>query len=152
MRPASRFRARVEPVPGGGHYVVVPEPVADAAGLRYRDRVRGTVDGVKYRSSLMKYGGVFHLGIHKATLEGAGKGTGQMVDVTIEIDREPLPGDTLPPELIEALAADDDLREAWDRLAPSRRREHVKHVTGAKTPETRRRRLEALLQALKGPR
>jgi Domain of unknown function (DUF1905) len=64
----SAFRAKVEPASQGGHYVVVPARVAKAAGLRRAARVRGTVNGVPYRSSLMTYGGVFHLGVHKATL------------------------------------------------------------------------------------
>jgi Domain of unknown function (DUF1905) len=61
-----RFKATLEPVPHGGHFVVVPAKIAAAAGLKYGARVRGTVDGAAYRSSVMKYSGVFHLGVHKA--------------------------------------------------------------------------------------
>ena len=65
--PAQRFKATLEPVPHGGLFVVVPAKTAAAAGLKYGARVRGTVNGAPYRSSLMKYSGVFHLGVHKAT-------------------------------------------------------------------------------------
>ena len=45
-----RFRARLEPVPHGGLYVVVPADIAEAARLRHGARVRGTVNGVEYRT------------------------------------------------------------------------------------------------------
>jgi len=69
---AESFIAELLPVPHGGHYVIVPKAVAAGAGLRHGQRVRGTVNGVRYRSSLMKYSGMFHLGMHKATLAEAG--------------------------------------------------------------------------------
>ena len=61
-----RFKAKLEPVPHGGHFVVVPPAKAEAAGLKYGARVRGTVNGAPFRSSLMKYSGIFHMGVHKA--------------------------------------------------------------------------------------
>jgi len=79
-----RFRAKLEPVPHGGQYVVVPAAVADGAGLKHGARVRGEVNGVGYRSALMKYRGIFHLGVHKATLETAAVKPGARVSVTID--------------------------------------------------------------------
>src|SRR5712692_5998731 len=92
----SRFKGRIQPIKGGGHYVVVPASVAEAAGLEYRMRVRGTVAGKRYRSSLMKYSGLFHMGVHKATLAAAGLKAGDVVEIEIERDDEPLPGDVVP--------------------------------------------------------
>lgn len=143
-----RFRAKLTPIRGGGHYVVVPPEVAEAAGLRYGVRVRGTVDGAPYRSSLMKYSGVFHMGVHKATIAAAGAASGGEVDVRIEIDDEPLPTDTVPADLEHALGKTAKLRAAWAKLPPSHRREHVKHVVEAKQPETRARRIAATIAAL----
>jgi hypothetical protein len=98
--------ARLEPVPHGGHFIVVPSDVAAAAHVTHGARVRGTINGVAYRSSLMKYSGVFHLGIHKATVRAAGVARGDRVEVTIEIDDQPLPTDVLPGDLARALARD----------------------------------------------
>src|SRR6185312_3861754 len=78
----TKFRAKVVPIEGGGHYVVVPEDVAEKAKLTYGVRVRGTVEGTAYRSSLMKYSGVFHMGVHKATLAAAKAKAGDTVAVT----------------------------------------------------------------------
>ena len=151
-----RFKARLEPVPHGGQFVVVPAKTATAAGLKYGARVRGTVNGAPYRSSLMKYSGVFHMGVHKATLTAAGAKTGlktglktgDRVDVTIELDDQPLPTDVVPDDLAKALAATASTRAAWTKLSPAHKREHVKQVTEAKKPETRARRIAATIEAL----
>ena len=143
-----RFRATLKPVPSGGHFVVVPATIATAAGLRYGVRVRGTLDGVPYRSSLMKYSGVFHLGVHNATIAAAGARSGAAVGVTIEIDDQPLPTDTVPRDLKRAIDANPAARRAWPAIAPSHRREHVKHVLDAKRAETRARRIARTVAAL----
>jgi len=148
----ARFEANLEPVPQGGHFVVVPPAVATAAGLKHGARVRGTINGAAYRSSLMKYGGIFHLGVHKATMAAAGVAGGGRITVTIEIDDQPLPTDTVPPDLATAIAARADTRAAWSTLSPSHKREHVKSVLDAKKPETRARRIAATLAALRTKR
>ena len=144
----TKFKAKIEPVKGGGHYVLVPDDVAEKAKLAYRARVRGTIDGVAYRSSLMKYSGRFHMGVHKATLAAAGVKAGDTVAIAIELDDEPLPGDTLPAELVAAFRKDARARAAWEKLAPSHRREHVKAIDEAKKPETRKTRIERTLKML----
>ncbi len=142
------FRATLEPVPHGGHHVRVPAEVAAAAGLRHGARVRGTVNGAPYRSSLMMYSGVFHLGVHKATLARAGVKAPARVTVTIERDAEPLPTDVVPDDLMHALERRPGGAAAWRVLRPSAKREHVKSVLDAKRPETRTRRIERIVASL----
>ena len=142
------FTAALQPVPHGGMYVVVPAEVATAAGLRHGQRVRGTVDGAPYRSALMKYSGDFHVGLHKATLTSIGAVAGQSVLVAIEPDDQPLPTDVVPDDLAQALAGRPEAAAAWQALAPSHRREHVKAILEAKRPETRTRRITACVEAL----
>ncbi|HEY2745507.1 MAG TPA: YdeI/OmpD-associated family protein [Polyangia bacterium] len=146
----TKFRAKVVPIKGGGHYVVVPEDVAEKAKLQYGARVRGTVEGVAYRSSLMKYSGIFHMGVHKATLTAAKAKAGDVLAITLELDDAPLPGDTLPPELARAFKSNAVAKAAWDKLAPSHRREHVKAIEEAKKPETRTARIDRTLAMLAG--
>jgi hypothetical protein len=149
-RSAHRFRARLEPVPHGGCFVVVPAHIAAAAGLNYKDRVRGTVNRAKYRSSLMKYSGVFHMGVHKTTLVAAGAVLGDEVDVSIERDSDPLPTDRIPEDLARALEGVSGAVSAFGALAPSRRREHIGSIMEAKTPETRKRRIARVVAELDG--
>ena len=148
----TRFKGCIEAIKGGGHYVVIPVDVAEKAGLVYGMRVRGTVAGVSHRSSLMKYGGIFHMGVHKATLEKAKIVAGQIVSFAIEEDKEPLPADTVPEILAEALAKNRAAKEAFARLAPSHRREHVRYIGEAKRAETQAARVDKTLAMLLAPK
>jgi hypothetical protein len=143
-----KFRAKLEAVPHGGQYVVVPAAIADAAGLKHGARVRGEVNGVGYRSSLMKYSGIFHLGLHKSALQTARVKPGARISVTIEFDDEPLPTDVVPDDLAIALKNNRSAATAWTALAPSHRREHVKALLSAKSPDTRARRVAKIMAAL----
>jgi len=60
----------------------------------------------------------------------------------------------LPDELIEVLAADPELSEAWDRLTPGRRRGYAINLSGAKKADTRLSRIAKYrekIMAGKGP-
>jgi len=142
------FRAKLEPVTQGGHFVAVPAAVARAAALRHAARVRGTLNGAPYRSSLMLSGGVFHLGVHKATLAAAGVEAPARVTVTIELDDEPLATDKVPGDLKKALRAHPGAAAAWQALRPSLKRDHVKSLLDAKKAETRERRLAKIVASL----
>jgi len=147
-RMKSTFTAKVEPTRGGGHYVVVPAKVTEERGLRIGMRVRGMLNRTRYRSSLMKYRGTLLLGVHKATLAAAGVAAKARVTVSIELDDELLPTDTVPADLARALERNRAAGVAWKRLAASIRRAHVGSVMGAKKPETRARRIERIVASL----
>ena len=83
------FNSVIEPARGGGHFVAVPDEVAAAIGAKHMLRVKGSLAHAPYRSNLAKMGGRLILGVHKATLAAAGKDTGDLVTVSIEVDSEP---------------------------------------------------------------
>lgn len=64
-----------------------------------------------------------------------------------EVKRE-APSEPVPAELAERLAADAELRRAFDALTPGRRRSHVLYVGGAKESATRVRRVERCAEAI----
>ena len=84
-----QFRPIVEPARGGGHVVEVDRALAERIGAKHMTRVRGTLDGTAYRSNVASMGGRLVLGVHKATLQAAGRETGDTVVVTMELDTEP---------------------------------------------------------------
>jgi len=142
------FTAKLEPVPHGGLYVIVPSEVAADAQLAHGARVRGTVNGVAYRSALMKHNGAFHLGVHKATVTTAGVAPGTQVKVTIQLDDEPLPTDVVPDDLSKALGQEPRAAASWQKLAPAVRRGYVKNVLDAKQQQTRARRVARIVETL----
>ena len=142
-----RFDAVLEPGRSGGAFVALPDEVVEELGQGTRFRARGTFGGAEYQSSTMPMGaGRACLGVHKATRQAAGIDFGERVSVEIEVDANPR-GVIVPPELEDTLVA-SGLREAFARLAPSRRRELAAGVAEARKPETRDRRIAKILEVL----
>jgi hypothetical protein len=140
------FRAKLVPLASGGQYVVLSDASAVAAGVKQHDRVRGTVEGVPYQSSVGRYSDEFHVGVHTAVLREIGAAIGDVVEMTIELDPDP-PGQVIPEDLAAALAASAQAQAGFVALAPSHRREHVEHVDEAVKPDTRARRIAAAIAA-----
>jgi hypothetical protein len=149
MAKPRRIRAELQSAGRGGHVVAIADDVAASLGLKQHSRVRGTIAGTPYRSSIARYGGVTYLGVHKATVEKGGLAIGDSVEVTIELDTEPREID-IPAELQSALEANAKAKTAWDALSPSHKREQARAVADAKKPATKARRIEKTIDALLG--
>ena len=152
------FRAVLQATPGGGggSYVELPDEAVEALDARRRTSVQATIDGVPYAGQVMPYtfegrGKRVVLGITKAIRALAGKEIGDELAIEIERDERSRSASVeVPLELADALANDETAAAAWERLAPSHRREHARHVAEAKREETRRRRAAAILDRLRG--
>jgi bifunctional DNA-binding transcriptional regulator/antitoxin component of YhaV-PrlF toxin-antitoxin module len=145
--PAHRFQAQLERR-GRGVLVELPFDVRDAFG-QARPPVRGTIEGVPFRSTVAVYGGRSYLGFRRELREAAGVGPGDTVAIEVERDDEPREV-TVPADLAAALAEDPQAADAWDQLSFTHRREYVDAIEEAKREETRRRRIEQALEALRG--
>ena len=150
MTEEHRFRTTIEPATGGGAAAQVPPDVRDALGGNRQMRVTGTLNGTPFRSSTMPYRGAFYVGLHKALRDEAGVSIGEEVELTLVRDDTPRTLE-LAPELEAALAAEPKLRERFDGLSFSRRRELAEPIAEAKKPETRAARLEKALERLREP-
>jgi uncharacterized protein YdeI (YjbR/CyaY-like superfamily) len=93
-------------------------------------------------------GGRFMLGVSAENRQAAGVAAGDEVDVDIELDTEPREV-TVPPDLAQALQRDGDAKRAFEGLSYSRKLQHVLSVEGAKTPETRERRIGKAVDMLR---
>lgn len=111
-------------------------------------RVTGTLNGTPIRTSTMPYRGGFYVGLHKATREAAGVAIGDEVELELVRDDSPRVLD-IPVELEAAFAANPTLRERFDGLSFSRRRDLAGPIAEAKRPETRAARLEKALTVLR---
>jgi Domain of unknown function (DUF1905) len=96
-----RFRGVIEAAGRGGATVPLPFDPKEAFG-KARAPVRGTVNGVPFRSTVAIYGGVAYLGVTKALRKEAGADIDDEVDVEIELDDAPREVD-VPPELAAVL-------------------------------------------------
>ncbi len=128
--------------------IEVPDHVLDALGGGRRVPVVVTVSGHTWSSTTAVMGGRTLLGMSTENRRLAGIEAGQDVEVTLA--RETGPREVpVPDDLAAALAQEPGLRGRFDALAPSRRRNHVVQVEGARTPQTRTRRVEKVLASLR---
>jgi hypothetical protein len=101
------------------------------------------------KSSTFPYTGEgLWLGVHKATREKARVEFGDELEFEITRDDSPRVLE-LPPELEAALAAEPALRDRFESLSFTRRRELADPIAEEKKPETRAARLEKTLAALR---
>jgi hypothetical protein len=129
--------------------VEVPDEVVAALGGKGRIPVQASFNGVPYRGSIVKMGGVMMLGVTKAVMAEAGAGPGNVLDVVVENDEAPREVE-VPPELTKALNRNRAARSVWDGLSFSHRREYVGYIVEAKKEETRARRVEKTIRELAG--
>ncbi len=144
-----RFRAVVEPAePMRG--LEVPPGVVEALKAGARPPVTITVNGHSWKSRVAIMRGRHLLGLSNANRKAAGVATGEEVEVELELDTVPRVV-VEPPDLTRALDASPAARAAYDRLAYSHKREHVRAIESAKKAETRARRIEKAISALQDP-
>jgi len=144
------FKGKVERVEGVGTwiYVDIPFDVERAFGARGQVKVKGTVNGSPFRSSLMPRGdGTHFLVVNKSVRDAAKAAVGASVRVAVEPDTAPRVLE-LPPDFARALAKNKAARSAWDLFSASHQKEYVGHITEAKKEETRARRIETTIVAL----
>ncbi|MFP5260341.1 MAG: YdeI/OmpD-associated family protein [Blastocatellia bacterium] len=138
-----KFKGKLRPMGPGGAWtnLKVPIDIESVYGSRARLSVRGTINGFEFRTSIFPDGnGGFHLMVNKAMQEGAKAKQGDEVEVAFEKDngnREV----TVPRDLNKAVRDNPEAKTKFKTLSPSRRKDFVEWVTGAKQAETRARRV-----------
>jgi Domain of unknown function (DUF1905)/Bacteriocin-protection, YdeI or OmpD-Associated len=120
--------------------IVVPEKVVAGFGQGKRPKVTVTLNGYTYRSTVAVMGGKYMLPLAKEHRAKSGVKDGQKVEVTLELDRAPREVE-VSKDLAAALKK-AGVRAAFDKLAFTHRKEHVRAIEEAKAPETRARRIE----------
>ncbi|MEU6406768.1 YdeI/OmpD-associated family protein [Streptomyces sp. NPDC046985] len=143
-----KFRTCVEP-PEPMRGLEVPPEVVAALGEGSRPPVTITLNGHSWRSRVALLRGRHLLGLSNANRRAAGVEIGEEVEVEVELDTEPRVV-VEPADFAQALDEEPAARAAYDSLTYSRKREHVRAVESAKKPETRRRRIEKAIAALRG--
>ncbi len=143
-----RFRTTILQSDKTATGIRVPEEVVEALGAGKRPKVTVTINGFTYRSSIAVMGGDFMVGVSAEHRAGAGVAGGDEVDVDIELDTAPRTID-VPPDLAAALDAEPAARRTFDALSYSNQSWHTYQIDGAKTDETRQRRIAKSIDALR---
>jgi len=129
----------------------VPDEIVAGLGRGKRPPVRVTINGHTYRSTVAVMGGRFMVGVSAENRALAGVSGGDHVDVEIELDTEPREV-AVPDDLARALQEEPAAKRFFDGLSYSKQQWFVLSVEGAKTPETRQRRVAKAIEMLRAER
>lgn len=135
------FRATIRLAGKTATGIEVPAEVVASLGASKKPAVTVTLNGVyNYRSSVASMGGKFMLPVSAEHRAAAGLAAGDEVDVALELDNQPREV-VVPDDLSAALDADPTARAFFDGLSYSTKLRHVLAIDGAKSAETRERRI-----------
>ncbi|QNI35564.1 YdeI/OmpD-associated family protein [Edaphobacter albus] len=146
-----RFRAALEPLPGGLGWVVarVPFDVSKTWKKMVRLRVKVETGGEVFRTSLFAdsaHRGHFVL-VNKKMQRAAGVSVGGMIDLAVEPDLDERETEA-PPELEKLFKKEKSLAKWYAKLSDSIRRDIARTIDEVKSPETKQRRVEQMAERM----
>jgi len=147
----SQHKFKVKLIGEEGSSVAALKPPFDVVEVferKGRVPVRGTINGFPFRSSLMNMGDGHMMVVNADLRAGAKCKAGDTVSVVMELDEEKRTVE-VPAYLKKIVAVDPRTKEAWDKLSFTHQKEYVREIEDAKRPETREKRIAAMMDALR---
>lgn len=126
--------------------IQVPEDVIEKLRAGKQPLVRVTINKYTYRSAVAVMGGKYMISFNPEHRKAAGVQGGEEANVTLELDLEPRTVE-IPTDLKDALIKANAL-DAFEKSAPSMKKEYVRQVQEAKAQETRERRITKIAEKL----
>jgi hypothetical protein len=126
----------------------IPDEIVEGLGAGKRPPITVTINGYTYRSTVAVMGGDYMVGVNADNRAAAGVAGGDEVDVNIELDTAPREV-AVPPDFAAALDAEPEARRTFDKLSNSNKGWHTLQIEGAKSDETRQRRIAKSVAALR---
>src|SRR5262245_44041233 len=115
---------------------------------KVRAPVKVTLNGYTYRSTIAAMGGPPCIPLRRSNREAAGLEGGETLEVRLDLDtdtREVNP----PADFVRALKTAPPAWHRWRDLSYSQQREYAESIEEAKRPETRARRIDAAVRAIR---
>ena len=141
-----KFKAKVIPS-GNATGVETPKKIVEALRSGPRPLITVTINGHTWRSRIARMRGQCLVGISAANRVASWIAEGDIVVVDLKLDTAPRVV-APPPDLAKALRDDAEVKAGFDRLPFGLKRKHVAAIEGAKTLETRQRRIAKLVASM----
>jgi len=126
----------------------VPADIVTALGSGKKPAVTVTINGYAYRTTVATMGGRYMIPLSAENRAGCSASAGDEVEVDIELDTEVR--EIVPPEDFQAaLDGAEAAGRFWTGLSYSNKRRIVLNIEGAKTADTRQRRIDKAIELMK---
>jgi hypothetical protein len=133
---------------GSWTYLTVPFDAEAIFETKSRVQVKGSVNGIAYRGTLMPHGNGKHFMVVKKELRNLAKAQpGDIVRVTMEQDHQ-LREVEAPEDFLDALNSHEQAKAYFNSLAYSYQKEYVSWIEAAKRTDTRASRIEQSISKL----
>jgi hypothetical protein len=135
-------------------YVHVPEDVLNvifhqAGKTKGPIPVHVTLNGKKFKQTLVKYQGAWRLYINGEMRQNAAVDVGDQTHIKLEFDPAPRI-EVMPSKFKIALLKNKAAKRAFDALAPSRQKEMLRYLNSMKTESSLERNIEKIIRHLLG--
>ncbi len=125
--------------------IVVPPEVIEALGAGKKPPVSVTINGYNFRTTVGVMGGNAMIGVSADTRKATGLSAGDEIEVSVEVADAPREV-VVPTDFAAALKAQPAAASFFAKLSNSLQRFHIDNINGAKTDDTRARRIEKSVQ------
>jgi hypothetical protein len=125
-----------------------PFDVVEVFQCKSRVPVKGTINGFRFRSSLMNMGEGHMMPVNAQLRAGAHCKGGDTVDVVLELDEDERKVE-VPAYLKRIISSDAKAKAFWSKLSFTHQKEYAREIDEAKRPETREKRIAAMMEALR---
>ncbi|MEA5079276.1 MAG: YdeI/OmpD-associated family protein [Anaerolineaceae bacterium] len=126
--------------------IQVPDEVIEQLGGGKRPLVCVKIAQYSYRSAIAVMDGKYMISFSAEHRQASGINGGDEADVTLELDLEPRAVEL--PEDLKAALEQAGAMAAFEKTAPSMKKEYVRQVEEAKAAETRERRISKIIEKL----
>lgn len=134
---------------GNNTGIEVSEKQLEELGGGQRPLVVVTLNNYSYRSAVGKMKGKYLISLSSEHRNNSGVKGGDILEVELKLDIEPR-GVEIPKDLLSALNKNKKTMEAFQKLAPSKKKAMVNSILEAKSEETRQRRISKTVNVLEG--
>jgi len=144
------FKIKLKKPPGGtdSTYFIAPFNVLKEFGTKARVKVRGTINGYRYRSSITPMRrGEHWMVVNREIRQATGVKAGDTVTVIMKQDNEPR-YIILPKDFEKALNKNKKIRKVFDKFSYSHKKEYIQWIIDAKKSDIRIRRINKTIKAI----
>lgn len=129
-------------------FFIIPFSVEEVFGQKNHVKVKGSINGIEFRSSLTPRGdGKHYMVVSKVIQEAAGITKGDTIHVAMELDSEERLVE-IPEVVQKVFAENEEAGKVFEKLSYTRKKDFVDLIMDAKKESTREKRIAQMLEEI----